>query len=203
MPELIEINDALLELERELEKLKDSVTLIDETREAAQRVTEVADSVRKSVNDLAGSMVALCSRLEILTDKLDKVDFPTRLDKIDATISNISAAIQNVQSRFESMERNIKDSIDARHEEAKSLLTKAHADTVKQLSERVNKKVESAQQSISNVVLSQSTELKDALTEEISKSGKSIIEEMKINRYVIIVVGLFALSSLLLHIFLR
>lgn len=40
---------------------------------------------------------------------MDKVDFPTRLDKLDNSITGINTTIQNIFGRFETIEKNLKD----------------------------------------------------------------------------------------------
>ncbi|NOX37079.1 MAG: hypothetical protein GXO78_06025, partial [Calditrichaeota bacterium] len=53
----------------------------------------------------------LANLVSELMKKLDKIDFPARLDKIDASISTINSTIQNVFSRLDIIERNLKDDI--------------------------------------------------------------------------------------------
>jgi hypothetical protein len=47
--------------------------------------------------------------VSLFLDRVDRVNFPERLDKIDANIAGIMAAIQSVQSRLDGLERNISD----------------------------------------------------------------------------------------------
>jgi hypothetical protein len=42
---------------------------------------------------------------------VEKINFPERLDKLDANVAGIMAAIQSVQSRLDSLERNITDRV--------------------------------------------------------------------------------------------
>lgn len=42
-------------------------------------------------------------------EKVEKINFPERLDKLDANVAGIMAAVQSVQSRLDSLERNITD----------------------------------------------------------------------------------------------
>ncbi len=46
---------------------------------------------------------------ERLVAKIDKIDFSTQLDKLDANISSINLAVQNLQTRIGGSERNLKD----------------------------------------------------------------------------------------------
>ncbi len=58
----------------------------------------------------------LANAAEALTSKIDGVDFPTRLDKLDATVSSINLGLQNVQSRLEGVERSLSDELKASRE---------------------------------------------------------------------------------------
>ena len=46
--------------------------------------------------------------------RLDKVDFPTRLDKLDNSVTGINTAIQNIFGRFETIEKNLKDEFNSK-----------------------------------------------------------------------------------------
>ena len=63
----------------------------------------------KKLNKAASSLLIA---VDSLMEKLNNVDFPTRLDKLDTTVSGINSSIQNVLSRFDSVERNLKDDFD-------------------------------------------------------------------------------------------
>ncbi|MCJ7554779.1 MAG: hypothetical protein MUO34_12955 [Ignavibacteriaceae bacterium] len=48
------------------------------------------------------------------------MDFPTRLDKIDATVSAINQGLQNTQTRIGDIERNLKDDFQAKTKDVTS-----------------------------------------------------------------------------------
>lgn len=52
-----------------------------------------------------------------LISKINSIDFPQRLDKIDANVSAINLGIQNIQTRLENVERNLKDEIKTTRDE--------------------------------------------------------------------------------------
>lgn len=60
----------------------------------------------------------------ILIKEIDKIDFPFRLDKLDATVSSINQGLQNTQTRIGDLERNVKDDIQAK---SKEILSKAES----------------------------------------------------------------------------
>jgi ABC-type transporter Mla subunit MlaD len=127
MAKTSDINTSLGELEQELSKIKSASELISEAKETTmktinetKRITsdliknskKATDSAIKESKKLNEAASLLFKAVDKLMVKLDKVDFPTRLDKLDATVSGINSAIQNVLSRFDSVERNLKDDFD-------------------------------------------------------------------------------------------
>jgi chromosome segregation ATPase len=127
MPETSEINKSLGKLEQELSKIKSASEMISDAKETtkktisetkkimkdlienSKKATESAVKESKKLNKAASSLL---KAVDTLMGKLDNVDFPTRLDKLDATVSGINSSIQNVLSRFDSVERNLKDDFD-------------------------------------------------------------------------------------------
>lgn len=65
-----------------------------------------------------------------LIEKIDKVDFPSRLDKIDNTISVINLGISQLNLKLEPLERNIRDYQDLKHEELLSNQKRKHTQQV-------------------------------------------------------------------------
>jgi len=126
MPELNDINDSLADFENELSKLKSASGLIEKAKNSAQttiseskkimeelisnskRATDSAIQESKKLNESAKK---LFGAVDILMNKLDKVDFPTRLDKLDNSVTGINTAIQNIFGRFETVEKNLKDEL--------------------------------------------------------------------------------------------
>lgn len=137
MPETNEINKSLGELEQELSKIKSASDMINdakvttektinETKEImadlidnSQKATDSAIKESKKLNKAASSLL---KAVDTLMEKLDKVDFPTRLDKLDTSVSGINSSIQNVLSRFDSVERNLKDDFDNKIKQVQSKL---------------------------------------------------------------------------------
>lgn len=72
--------------------------LISTTRDIQSEVANDQQSVRKLKEQIAS-----------FHDKVERINFPERLDKLDATISGIMAAVQSTQSRLDNIERNLTD----------------------------------------------------------------------------------------------
>ena len=129
MPETSELNRSLGELEEELSKIKSASEMIEDAKETTKKTIsetkeimkdlienskKATDSVVKESKKLNKAASSLLKAVDTLMEKLDNVDFPTRLDKLDTTVSGINSSIQNVLSRFDSVERNLKDDFDNR-----------------------------------------------------------------------------------------
>ena len=90
-----------------------------------EKITKSFKSVEKEVKDLLDEYKFLSSETEKLVNKIDKVDFPTRLGKLDSTVSSINQGLQNTQQRLGDIERNIKDDLTAKQKELNSRIESA------------------------------------------------------------------------------
>ena len=126
MPEINENNKSLGELEEELSKIKSASELIQDAKDTAEKTIsetktilsdliknskKATDSAIKESKKLNNAATEVFIVVDDLMNKLDKVDFPIRLDKLDTTVSGINSSIQNVLGRFDSVERNLKDDL--------------------------------------------------------------------------------------------
>jgi len=102
--------------------IQESTTKLNDLGE---KITKSFKSVEKEVKDLLDEYKFLSSETEKLVNKIDKVDFPTRLDKLDATVSSINQGLQNTQQRLGDIERNIKDDLTAKQKELTSRIESA------------------------------------------------------------------------------
>ncbi|MCB9210923.1 MAG: hypothetical protein H6609_16270 [Ignavibacteriales bacterium] len=101
------LHSHLASLEEELSKLKEAVEYI----EVAKISVEAADKIIDGAKTLQIKVEEHAKLIEDLIKKIDKVDFPSRLDKIDTVIATINQNISNLQSRLDSIESNIKDEV--------------------------------------------------------------------------------------------
>jgi hypothetical protein len=72
--------------------------LILTTREMQSGIQAEHDSLTKLKEQIAG-----------FHDKVERINFPERLDKLDATVSGIMSAVQATQSRLDNIERHLTD----------------------------------------------------------------------------------------------
>jgi hypothetical protein len=126
MPKTDNINESMIELEQELNKLNSASELISKAKDTAEKnIIETKDIISKLVKSsektldktvkeskqLAKVSKELAKNVELLVERLDNVDFPVRLDKIDTSVASINAGVQNIQGRVDSLENNLKDDV--------------------------------------------------------------------------------------------
>lgn len=94
------------ELSEAIEKQKIGEKIEEFERLISKRIHESYKEVTKNTNEIATNTAKIIQDLNL----------PIRIDKLDATISGILTAIQNVQGRLDIVERNVgdklKDSVD-------------------------------------------------------------------------------------------
>ena len=92
-----------------------------------KKITDSNVEIQKLIKTDLEIIGKLKETVSLFLDRVDKVNFPERLDKMDATISGIMTAVQSIQGRLDIVERNItdrlKDSSDFQKEMKSSLQT--------------------------------------------------------------------------------
>jgi len=86
--------------------------LKNEASKISVEVNKILLSFKDTQGLLKGEIIDLEKLKKTIKDfhvQIVRINFPERLDKIDANISGIMAAVQAVQSRLDSLERNITD----------------------------------------------------------------------------------------------
>lgn len=77
----------------------------EENKKLQKTTTEIQQQVKLEQEALA----KLKETVQSFHERVEKINFPERLDKLDANVAGIMAAIQSVQSRLDALERNISD----------------------------------------------------------------------------------------------
>lgn len=182
MPDLNETNNALIELQKELESLKSATTLINTTRDSAMAVIGAAEATVMAVKKFTDNATNLTDRMAQLIKNIEGIDFPSRFDKLDVTVSAVNAGIQNILSRLESVERNLSDRIQSSQKE---ICTK----TETKLSE------------VETGIKTSVEEISDALEKQLDELGHSIKKQTTINRYLVIGNIVLVVALLLIQLF--
>ena len=80
-------------------------SVVKENKKLQETTSEIQQQVKLEQEALA----KLKETVQSFHERVEKVNFPERLDKLDANVAGIMAAIQSVQSRLDGLERNIND----------------------------------------------------------------------------------------------
>lgn len=102
-----EVNESHQNHKKELSDIfsKELRLLTEEFRKIGKDTEEIQKQVKYEQKYLA----ELRDKATKLYEGIEKINFPERLDKLDANVAGIMAAIQSVQSRLDGLERNIAD----------------------------------------------------------------------------------------------
>lgn len=103
-PELLQ---KLGEFQDELNKLNTATEEIKEAGKIAKGSSELSGKILKTFSEFI-------EPTSNLIDKIEKVDFPLRLDKLDVAITSINSGMNNLIQRIDSVEREIKDKIESK-----------------------------------------------------------------------------------------
>jgi hypothetical protein len=97
------LKEEVFKLEEELTKLKSAVEYI----ETAKISIESASKIINTIVALKKEFEALSVKAYSLIEKLDKVDFPARLERIDSKLLTVSTEIQEIKSNIETGDKAI------------------------------------------------------------------------------------------------
>ncbi|TRZ66615.1 hypothetical protein D4R20_00285 [bacterium] len=81
---------------------------------ATEQLLKSNSSFEKQIKVLLSEYFGLRESTLKLIKRIESIDFPARLDKLDASVSSINQGLQNTQTRIGDLERNLKDYIQAR-----------------------------------------------------------------------------------------
>ena len=135
---------------RELEEVftKELSLLVEENHKLQKTTSEIQNQVKIEQEALA----LLKDNVKAFHDKVESIHFPERLDKIDANVAGIMAAVQSIQSRLDIVERNLSDSL----KEVRIEIRETHTginNTLKQLfTEAANRQLESQKAIQENII---------------------------------------------------
>ena len=110
------IEESLSELNKQHHK-----SIENEIGQSVAKLNQSSDSIegsygnfKKLTTSLTTEYRSIADATTMLIEKIEKIDFPIRLEKVDATVSSINQGLQNVQQRLGDLERSIKDDLKAK-----------------------------------------------------------------------------------------
>lgn len=101
----VKSNDAKHKEELKTLFAKELSGFTEENNKLQKTTTDIQQQVKLEQEALA----KLKETVQSFHERVEKINFPERLDKLDANVAGIMAAIQSVQSRLDGLERNIAD----------------------------------------------------------------------------------------------
>ncbi len=152
-----ELRDVVNEAVKSSDKLSSTI----EKQQLGEKVTEFEKGVSKRLQESYKEIEKNTKQISTDSAKaISDLNLPIRIDKLDANISGILTAIQNLQGRLDLVERNFSDKLKDLGDKQKSALS--------DLSKDVNAKFQSTLAAISNLELKM-------LAIEKSQNNKTII----------------------------
>lgn len=100
--------------------IKELAVITEENKKLVETTTEI----QKQVKEEQVALGKLKDMVQAFHERVERINFPERLDKVDANVAGIMAAVQSVQSRLDNLERNIIDRLkDAGERQKEALAT--------------------------------------------------------------------------------
>ena len=90
----------------------DYSSILDEFSSNTGDIKEKLEETSTLANNIFADLKLILQEIKDYYDEFKRINFPSRLDKIDSNISSINLTVQNVQTRIESVEKNINKEID-------------------------------------------------------------------------------------------
>lgn len=109
-----QIHKELAVLQNELSQLDSAVKHIQNAERLAQSIVNTSTELQAKYNDqlrevqeLTAQYQELVEKSERIIQKIDQVDFPNRLDKLDSSVAGINQGLQNTQLKLENLSHDI------------------------------------------------------------------------------------------------
>lgn len=134
----------LRDVVNEAVKSSDKLSATIEKQQLGEKVTEFEKGVSKKIQESYKEIEKNTKQISTDSAKaISDLNLPIRVDKLDANISGILTAIQNLQGRLDLVERNFSDKLKDSGDKQKSALS--------ELSKDVNAKIQNALGAISSL----------------------------------------------------
>jgi chromosome segregation ATPase len=120
---LLEVKNNDAKHKDELKNLftKELTGFTEENKKLQKTTSEIHEQIKLEHEALS----KLKEAVQLFHERVEKINFPERLDKLDANVAGIMAAIQSTQSRLDNVERNLSDKmrdlLDIQKEEMKAM----------------------------------------------------------------------------------
>jgi broad specificity polyphosphatase/5'/3'-nucleotidase SurE len=117
---LNKIEEIANELEKRAKEMKEMSVVTGHMESISKSMSVSTDTIKlesKKLSDFIEDSSENINKVERSVEKIDNVNFPSRIDKIDSSVSAVYQGIQNLQMRVENFERSIKETIEKENKE--------------------------------------------------------------------------------------
>jgi hypothetical protein len=97
------LQEEIVKLEEELTKLKSAVEYIETAKLSIESASKIINTIVKMKEEFD----RLSEKAYALISKMDKIDFPGRLEKIDSKLVSLGNEFQALQTRVEAGDKNL------------------------------------------------------------------------------------------------
>ena len=108
----VKSNDAKYKEELKTLFAKELSSFTEENKKLQKTTTEIQQQVKLEQE----ALTKLKETVKSFHERVEKINFPERLDKLDANVAGIMSAAQAIQGRLDIVERNISDKIRDMHD---------------------------------------------------------------------------------------
>lgn len=113
---LDKIEKIMDELEKRSGELKELNVITENLESLSKTVTDSNTIIKleaKKLNEFIVDSSEKINKVERSIEKIDNVNFPNRLDKLDIAVTSINQGLQNTQLKLENLGRDLKDEVTA------------------------------------------------------------------------------------------
>lgn len=147
LDEIPKLVSELRELETSLmnDLLSEHKKKIDSTADVLHSLKTQLEEKDKSIADSLDNSKKIQKEVSSLAQKIDQVDFPNRLDKIDNQISSIGIGVGNTQSALHSSQEKTEKRLSVLNEELQQMekrISETHANELVRLDSKLSKAVQ-------------------------------------------------------------
>jgi archaellum component FlaC len=161
--------------------------------------TQKIDTAHGAITEHLGAQIQATQQQTI--DKITEIQ--TQFNKTDATVSGIHTTMQQVSLRIESLERNVRDTIDVRQQESQSFLSQHLADTTSRLNDVFQQQLDRAQHALTGHLETQLGTTQREIAHRFAELQRQLIRDMTKNRYLIFAALSIGLITIGILVFMR
>lgn len=100
---LLEVDESLSALEEQLRRVRDLNRTLETAADANKQISRVAEDLADQLQKVNKAHLLLCAQADQVYQKIEQVDFPTRLDIIRNGVAETTAAVKALGKEVEGL----------------------------------------------------------------------------------------------------